>query len=253
MNPYWDVFASQPFLLFSPSHLAAIILLGIACSLLYRSRQGIQAVPALQAAIRWGILLALAVPETMLNLWYVQQGQWDVRRTLPLELCSIMVFLSILLLLTGGRRLYGIVFFAGIGGALQALVTPSLGYAFPHFRFFHFFIVHSAIIMAALYMTWIRGYRPDWRAVGRTMIVLNGLAAIVWALNELLQSNYMFLMHKPPTASLLDWLGPHPYYLLAEEAIALGMFAMIHAVFFLWPRQRKRANYGNQACDSAGE
>ena len=45
---------------------------------------------------------------------------------------------------TGG--LIDFVFFAGIGGALQAMATPVLDVGFPHFRYFHFFYTHIGII-----------------------------------------------------------------------------------------------------------
>lgn len=33
-------------------------------------------------------------------------------------------------------------------------------YAFPHFRFFQVFLSHGGIVTAAIYMTFIEGYRP---------------------------------------------------------------------------------------------
>lgn len=240
MIPFWDPLVAETFTPFSPSHLTAIALLCVVGISLYWGNTRIRNSLILQATARWGILLALVVPEIALNLWYVTQGQWDVQKTLPLELCSIMLILSVIMLLTGSRMLYGIVFFAGIGGALQAILTPSLWYPFPHFRFFHFFIVHIAIIAAALYMTWIKQYKPDWKAIGWTMLFLNLLVIVVGAANYVLPANYMFLMHKPLTASLLDLLGPHPYYLLAEEAIALCMFSIMYLLFFVIPRKRKQ-------------
>ncbi|WP_028551190.1 YwaF family protein [Paenibacillus sp. UNC451MF] len=240
LNPYWDPSYAEPFLNYSPSHLIAIAVLCIISTFLYVFRSAIQASARLQSFIRWSLLMALAVPEVLLNVWYVQEGMWDAQKTLPLELCSIMLILSVVMLLTSSRMLYALVFFAGIGGALQAMITPSLWYPFPHFRFFHFFIVHIAIIAAALYMTWIKQYKPNWKAVGWTMVFLNVLLIIVGALNYWLDANYMFLMHKPLTASLLDLLGPHPYYLLSEEAIALFMFSIMYVVFFVLPGKRNR-------------
>ncbi|GAB6926071.1 TIGR02206 family membrane protein [Paenibacillus sp. JCM 10914] len=190
--------------------------------------------------IKYGLLTALVLPEASLHLWYVVTGIWNPATSLPLELCSITLFLSIILLVTNKPALYPLVFFAGIGGAMQAILTPNLGYPFPHFRFFHFFIVHIAIILTALYMTWIRGYRPTWRSIAWTMVFLNIAALLVGLVNLALGSNYMFLMRKPDTPSLLDLLGPHPVYIMVEELIALSLFVLMHTFFFVIPHHIRR-------------
>ncbi|GGG02683.1 hypothetical protein GCM10010913_25520 [Paenibacillus aceti] len=136
--------------------------------------------------------------------------------------------------------LYPFLFFAGIAGALQALLTPNLVYGFPHFRFFHFFIAHGAIVLASLYMTWIEGYRPNWKSIVWAMLLLNIFAGAVGVVDYLIGANYMFLTHKPDTTSLLDLLGPYPYYLLVEEGIALFMFIMMYVIFFLIPDKIRR-------------
>ncbi|MFE5318694.1 TIGR02206 family membrane protein [Paenibacillus sp. NPDC056579] len=236
---FWSAERTAAFLLFSPSHLAAIVILVSLAVLLYFGRSAIRANRSRQTAVRGLLLVMLLVPEALLYGWYALERTWDVKSTLPLELCSITLMLSAIMLVTRSRLLYQLLFFAGIGGALQAMLTPSLGYPFPHFRFLHFFIVHGAIILSALYMTWVEGCKPTWRSVGFAMIFLNVLAGIVWIINQKLGSNYMFLMHKPATASILDALGPYPYYLLAEEAIAAALFALMYAVFFLKPFRKQ--------------
>jgi hypothetical integral membrane protein (TIGR02206 family) len=178
------------------------------------------------------------------------QHIWDVQTSLPLELCSVTLLLSILMLIFRSRWLYPIILFAGIGGALQAVLTPNLAYAFPHYRFIHFFVAHSAIILAALYMTWIEGLKPTWKSVGGAMLFLNGLALIVWIVDDALGANYMFLAGKPSTPSILDVLGPYPLYILAEEAIALLFFSLLMLLFEVLPggrlyvRFRKGAVHG---------
>ena len=47
------------------------------------------------------------------------------------------------------------------------------------------------------------------------------------AANGLLDANYMFLCAPPPTGSLLDYLGPWPWYIVGEELLALVVFAIL--------------------------
>lgn len=161
-------------------------------------------------------------------------GKWEVSYSLPLELCSLSLYASIILLWTNNLRLYPFVFFAGIGGATQALLTPDLALGFPHFRYFQFFYIHGGIIFTALYFTWIKGERPTFLKMIKTIVVLNVIAAFVYIVNRLVDGNYMFLRMKPQKGSLLDYLGAYPYYLLSLEVVTTIIF------LGLWVMFRKR-------------
>lgn len=228
------------FMMFSTSHLLWIGILTALILVLYASRKKVRSNASLRLGVRYGLLAVLLVSEGSLNVWYWTQGVGNIRHTLPFELCTITLLLSIVMLWTRNRTLYEFLLFAGIGGALQAFITPNLAYGFPHFRFFQFFIAHSAIILAPLYMTWIEQYRPAWKSIGKTMLFLNGLALIVGILNYSIGANYMFLTHKPDTPSILDMLGPYPLYLLAEEGIALFLFILMYTIFFALPERINR-------------
>ncbi|AZK46309.1 TIGR02206 family membrane protein [Paenibacillus lentus] len=240
MSSFFRVKDAPDFVMYSTSHLVGMGLLLLLIAVLFAGRRYIGSSVLAMKVIRYGLLGLLLLSEIALNSWYVFEGQWDITDTLPLELCSVSLLLSIVMLLTRNRLLYQILFFAGIGGALQAWLTPSLDFGYPHFRFFHFFIAHGAIILASLYMTWIEHYRPTWKSIAWAMLFLNVLALAVGALNYAIGANYMFLRNKPSTPSILDMFGPHPYYLLAEELIALTMFIVMYALFFWIPDLRRR-------------
>lgn len=232
------------FIPFSTAHFIWVAVLIILILGLFWGRTYIRHHRFLRFGIRYGLVLVLLLNELALNIWYVVWGEWTVSRSLPLELCTISLLLSIVMLCNRSRMLYSILYFAGICGALQAIVTPSLDYGFPHFRFYEFFIAHIAIILSPLYMTWVEQYRPSWRSIGWTMLYLNVLALLVGIVNLALGSNYMFLQHKPNTPSVLDMFGPYPYYLLAEEGIALVMFIVMYTLFFFIPDKLKKNSKG---------
>ncbi|AZN42450.1 YwaF family protein [Paenibacillus albus] len=241
MDSFFSPHTEHHFVAYAGPHLFMIaILLGLAL-LLFLFRRAIRERTWLRTVVRVSLLIGLVVPEAGLYYWYAAEQLWNTRYTLPLELCSISQMLAILLLITRSRLLYQIVYFAGIGGALQAIFTPDLDYPFPHFRFFHFFIVHTAIILAPLYLTWVERYRPTWKSIGITMIFLNILVIVVGGVDFWLDANYMFLRHKPAGASLLSVLGPYPYYLLFEEAIAVVIFGLMYLPFVIGRRLDRTA------------
>lgn len=136
------------------------------------------------------------------------------------------------MLVTKNYSIYEFCYFLGIGGALQALLTPDLGlYGFPHFRFFQTYISHGLIISAAIYMTVVEGFRPTWKSLLRVALWINVYMVVVFVINMLIGSNNLFVAHKPPTASLLDLLSPWPWYILWMEAIGLVVCLILYLPF----------------------
>ena len=65
----------------------------------------------------------------------------------------------------------------------------------------------------------------------RVLIMLNGYAALVGTFNAVFHTNYMYLCHKPQVATLLDFFGPWPIYILAGEAITMVLFTLLYLPF----------------------
>jgi hypothetical integral membrane protein (TIGR02206 family) len=227
------------FAMFSTEHVLAIVMLFLSLFLLFLTKNILHRQDHLRVIERI-FAMSLLIMEIFHHIWMATTGRWSLSGSLPLELCSISLLVAIALLWTGNRRLYMFVFFAGIGGAIQAIGTPVLDVGFPHFRYFHFFYTHIGIILAALYFTWIKRYRPTFRGIVSTMIVLNILLPFIFFVNQLFDANYMFLRMKPENGSLLDVLGPYPWYILSLEAVAFIIFALLWLAF----RKRKSTTNG---------
>lgn len=116
----------------------------------------------------------------------------------------------------------------GISGAIQALLTPNMGrYGFPHYLFFQFFISHGSIIIAAVYMSVVEGYRPYPRSFARVAIICIFYTLCVGFVNAMIGSNYLFIARKPETASALDLFPPWPWYIpVMVVGIAVSMLLL---------------------------
>ncbi len=149
---------------------------------------------------------------------------------LPLQLCDIAAFTAGFALITRNPTLSLLTYFWGLAATLQALLTPALTIGFPEWPFFTFFIHHFAIVTAAVYMPvagiW-RPTRPLWK---------NAIKANAWSLlylmiamtaNTLLGTNFGFISHPPSNPSLIDCLGPWPWYLLSMQGIAIIFFLLL--------------------------
>jgi hypothetical integral membrane protein (TIGR02206 family) len=184
--------------------------------------------------LRWILALILLGNEVAWHYWNYMVGRWTIQTMLPLQLCSVLVWLGALMLMTKSYRIYEFMYFLGIAGAIQALATPDLGpYGFPHFRFFQTFISHGLIVTSAIYMTVVEGFRPTWKSIARVVIWTNIYALIIFFLNSSIGSNYLMVNHKPETPSLLDLLPGWPVYIFYMEAIGLVSILLLYLPFLI--------------------
>lgn len=234
-----SIFARESYvetaLFLSPVHLITIFLFLILLWFQYRFRKH----PLMKTYGRWALVAALFLSEVSLIIWSIYVGQWDLRFNLPLQLCTISLYLCIIMLIIKQRFIFEIVYFFGLAGAFQAIVTPELYYTFPHYRFLHFFIAHFAIILAILHMVWVERMTITFRSMIKSFVALNIFALIAFLVNIATGANYMFLARKPENPSILDVLGPYPWYILFLEVIALLMFFILYLPFYVKHQKKK--------------
>lgn len=224
------------FVMFSASHIAVLVMLLLAAIAIYAFRGRLQG-PTQRKMEVWAAG-TLIVMESLYHIWMYANGFWRAVDSLPAGLCSISLILAVILLLTGSKTVYDILLYTALLGATQALATPYLFYDFPHFRFIHFFYTHMLIVLVPLYYTWVKGYRPAFSSVIRLVVFLNLIMPVVMVINKLVGGNYMYLSHKPETASLLDVLGPYPWYILSLEGLLVSLSLIVWLIF----RERGKAS-----------
>jgi hypothetical integral membrane protein (TIGR02206 family) len=167
-------------------------------------------------------------------------GVTEWYRALPMQLCDWAMFVIIVALWTGNRRWLEIAYFWGIGGTLQALITPNLAFGFPDLRFISFFVAHSGIIIGIVFLMLIYGFRPRPAGILRTFAWTEVYFVIAFTIDLLTGVNYGFLLHKPEAASLLNLLSDwRPLYLVQFHLLAFAFFCALYAPFAIVDLARK--------------
>jgi len=198
------------------------------------------------AATLWGAELSW-------HAWNISKGIWSARYLLPLNMCSLFIWLSGFMLIFRSRPIYDFAYFLGIGASIQYLVTPDLGqYGFPHFRFFQAFLSHGLLLTAAVYMTLVERFRPTWKSLLRVVGWTNLYMLFIFLLNLAIGSDYLMLNIKPVTPSLLDLLPPWPYYIPYMELIGLVTLLLLYTPFAIrdWKTRPSAAPRRAQAAGS---
>ncbi len=169
-------------------------------------------------------------------IWLAVTHNFDPSVNLPLHICDINFVLVIFLFLFRHQYLFETVYFIGIGGAMQAMLTPSLAYDFPSYHYFFFFCGHGLVILGALWFAMVEKFKPVPFSLVRALIFINLIALLVLPVDLLFNGDYMFLLSKPAATSLFDVLGPWPWYLLSCEGIAFLSFLLL---YLPWIRKRR--------------
>lgn len=202
--------------------------------------------PSGQARLGQALALVLAgyVAAAYAQRWIAGELSW--RYSLPLELCHFVLLAALVTLVRPSRLASEIAYFWGLAGTLQATLTPEIGEAFPSWEFVQFFWGHGAILLAIAYVIVVRRFEPrPWSAL-RMLAWVNAYAVVVGAIDYLAGWNYGYLCAKPARPSLLDYLGPWPWYIAALEGVALASFALLEIP---WIARRRRTTRARQVAE----
>jgi hypothetical integral membrane protein (TIGR02206 family) len=210
--------------LFGITHIALLFCIGTFAALLaWLCRTG----RAPGRPVRFTLGLGLAANE--LIWWtfrYTQEG-FRFPGNLPLQLCDVTLWATVIACLTLRPIVVEFAWFAGMAGAAMALLTPDLWSPWPSYPAVYFFVAHGGIVAAvsALIPGRIASLRAGamWRAFG----VLASYAVLIAVFNAVFGTNYMYLCRKPAGASVLDVFGPWPAYVAVGAAAGLAIFWLL--------------------------
>ena len=211
------------------THVTAVFLTILVAIMMVRAARMADSVLLRTAERMLALVLLLEWPCNLLLAWL--SGEMGIDNVLPAHFCDVAAVLGALALLTRKPELCELTYFWGLAGTTQGMLTPALEVDFPDPRFFTFFALHSGVVITALHLVLGRGITPRRGAVGRALAWMLVYAAAAGAINTATGSNYGFLCRKPPTASLLDLIGPWPWYLGSLVLIALMLFTLLDLPF----------------------
>ena len=219
------------FELFGKGHLGALALIAVIATLLIRKcRQNPQS-PGAKTGIALLAFLCFAAYPINLAALFARGGDHSLNVLLPLHLCDIAAIICGFALIKRHPLLCELAYFWGLAGTLQGLITPDISYNFPDPSFLAFFNLHGVIVITALLLPLGLGWRPYRGAPLRAMLWILIYAAIIFPLNMVLDTNFGYLMEKPSKASLLDVMGPWPWYILSLIGLACLFFFLLNLPF----------------------
>ena len=234
---------TQEFFLFSPAHLAPIVLL-IATIFLIRKNAGRLRGWKHEEAIRYVLAFTLICAE--MGYYWRLVGMPELGANpvdhLPIAVCGWAAIFCSYMVIGKTQLLFDISYFWLLSGSLFALLTPTpLTYCGPtRFRYYQFWAEHTLGYVAIFYMIFVHGMRPNFRSMVRSYLSLLALTAFAYWVNQMLPgANYLYMARPESAPSVLDILPPN---FALRFAVMLAVITLLFGVAYLpWYLKDKKA------------
>ena len=221
----------------SVQHVVPIILaLGLAVLFIRYSNKNLNKFQKLKAVHVLACLISLTV--VVFHIYRIKFDSYNFKTDLPLYLCSLMAVIIPLFTYYRKYWMFEILLFWIIGGTLQGVVTPDIAVGFPSFDYFRYWVVHLGLLSVIFYFVFVLDFRPKLKSVIKSFLALQVYVILMIALNFLLDANYFYLNEKPKSASLLDYFGEWPYYILVGQLIIIPLFLLIYLPFYFSKKKK---------------
>ena len=225
--------------LLTTEHIGALLVIAVFCA--------IAVIAARKNPGLWikALAVVLVVDEVSWWVFLLAGGQPGSRLawSLPLQLCDVGIFVAGFALWFRRQWLVEVTYFWGLTGTLQALLTPDLPQHFPSYPYLQYYIAHGGVVAAALLLVFGLGLHPRRFAVARGLAITAAYTAFVGLVDAATGANYMYLRSKPATPTLLDVMGPWPWYVVWAGVVALVLFFALDVVARVAARPRPRRTY----------
>ena len=228
MQDYFKVenieYTTNGFGLFSWGHLLWI-LIGIAfCIAMCRIyRKSVS-----RKAIRYIVVFSALFLELFRAFLLIRTNQYDVYH-LPLHLCGLSVYITLIHALTGKPRLWQFLYAFCFPGAVFAILFPDW-YYYPLFNVLTSIGFELHILIVTYILMQLCEQKPDIKYAAGNILIIVLIALPVFFFNRIFDTNYMFLNYPVMPLTLFSFLG-RPLYLLGYIPLIVICWAIMYIPF----------------------
>ena len=166
------------------------------------------------------------------NAYFLNPSNFRADESLPLQVCDLLGFASILALASGWRFPRSIIVLCAIPFVLQAVLTPVGVQQLGSLRTILYWAFHTVIFSTFIFEVSVRGFKLNAHDLGRMYLLDLAYVVLIGALNILTGWNYGYIGNVvPDTPTILDLLGPWPYRVVSMIAVAMLMQFLCYLAF----------------------
>jgi hypothetical integral membrane protein (TIGR02206 family) len=217
---------ASAFKLFSLPHLSVITLTVLVTVLLVFVARKANS-PRFTKTLCWTMAVVLVINELCYYAIGIRSRTWlgFVQTSLPLHLCGLALYLTIITLVTKKQFIFEMACYWGLVGTPQAILTPT-ELEFPSYWFYQFFICHCGIVVGVVFAIAVLKMRPRPGSAWRVFAVTNVCLAGIGLFDYLIGANYMYLCAAPEVESPLVVFGWPWHIVIAWVGILVGFVVL---------------------------
>ena len=174
----------------------------------------------------------ISVSVLAFHSYNVVTTDYNIRTDLPLYLCSLLGITIPMFTYYRKYWMFEILVFWIIAGTAQGVMTPDIAEGFPSLDYFRYWIVHLGLLIVIFYNIVVFKLRPQFKSVFKSFFALQIYVVLMIVINYILDANYFYLNIKPESASVLDYFGEWPYYIIVAQLIVIPLFLIIYVPFY---------------------
>ncbi|MDA9736188.1 TIGR02206 family membrane protein [Gammaproteobacteria bacterium] len=230
----------QPFEILGPSHLLTLLII---VSIAFLFPKFINSKTDSSKIILAKILGFSAITLELIKpfIWhYAMDFPWA--RLIPIHMCNLSTIFIGVFLLTDRRIFFEVSFFWGIGGGINALVTPDVPLTFPDPQYILFFVGHGLLIVCIAYACIVLKNRPTLDSVKNGIYFSLAILPIVYIVNLTIgpPANYWYLATKPVGESLLNYFPDPPLHIPLLIVLGTLVFYLIYSPYWIFDKIKQR-------------
>lgn len=179
------------------------------------------------------VLAYLIIADELFKMLGLSIGNNYTFDYLPLHLCSINIFIIAWHAYKPNRLLDNFLYLVCIPGAVSASLFPSWN-ALPFLNFMHIhsFTVHILLAAYPLMLLLNHEIQPDPHYIKGCLFTLLSMAAVIYGINLLLDTNFMFLMDAAPNNPLYVFKQLFGSHLIGFPVIIFPLILIMYAPYF---------------------
>lgn len=183
--------------------------------------------------------------EPSFNEFGIEDGGILQKEALPFHMCSIQIFLIIILVLTKNEKLkqtlLAFIYPTGFMGATLSLLIPTIDIEFNSLLTYQYFFYHAFLIAFGLYIPLSKEVEINFKTFVKSSIILTSLfICSIWVnslLSDPIDQTYtnFFFSRKPPIEGLpyLNLNQGWPVYILKVIILGVTLMTLVHLPFLV--------------------